>query len=220
MVTSKRHKYCAKFFWISTQVLFGPHKTCKPFYTPVLPCLFVCAIPNLSLGIERCGHTNHNHSLLLLHLIPPLCDKMQWGLWYVPLVGTPDLRTLWSPLVSLNQERHTQRHKAANLFFFLIFFLWRKSVEKSPMKTYMVKRAFWKISKKKLNRHISRKGKKRVLKSSHFEETLARHQNCQSFYTHNALIKKFLKCVFKCHFIFSQNSLLPKRGGILHLSYT
>jgi hypothetical protein len=36
----------------------------------------------------------------------------------------------------------------------------------------MVKRAFWKISKKKknLNRHISRRGKKRVLKSPHFEE--------------------------------------------------
>jgi hypothetical protein len=38
------------------------------------------------------------------------------------------------------------------------------------MKTYMVEQAFWKISKKKLNRHISRKGKKRVLKSPHFEE--------------------------------------------------
>jgi hypothetical protein len=58
----------------------------QAFYTPVLPCLFVCAIRNLSLGVKRCGgHTNHNHSLILLHLIPPLCDKMQWGLWYVPL---------------------------------------------------------------------------------------------------------------------------------------
>jgi hypothetical protein len=38
------------------------------------------------------------------------------------------------------------------------------------MKTYMVKQAFWKISKKKLNRHIPRRGKKRVLKSSHIEE--------------------------------------------------
>jgi hypothetical protein len=36
------------------------------------------------------------------------------------------------------------------------------------MKTYMVKRAFSK--KKKLNRHISRREKKRVLKSPHFEE--------------------------------------------------
>jgi hypothetical protein len=38
------------------------------------------------------------------------------------------------------------------------------------MKTYMVKGAFWKISKKKLYRHISRRGTKRVLKSPHFEE--------------------------------------------------
>jgi hypothetical protein len=39
------------------------------------------------------------------------------------------------------------------------------------MKTYMVKLAFWKISKKKqLNCHISNRGKKRILKSSHFEE--------------------------------------------------
>jgi hypothetical protein len=38
------------------------------------------------------------------------------------------------------------------------------------MKTYMVKPAFWKISQKKLNRHIFRRGKKRVLKSPHFEE--------------------------------------------------
>jgi hypothetical protein len=37
------------------------------------------------------------------------------------LVGTCDLRTLWSPPVSLNQERHTQRRKAANfnLFYFI-----------------------------------------------------------------------------------------------------
>jgi hypothetical protein len=38
------------------------------------------------------------------------------------LVGTRDLRTLWSPLVSLNQERHTQRRKATNyLFIYLLF---------------------------------------------------------------------------------------------------
>ncbi len=87
-------------------------------------------------------------------------------------MGTRDLRTLWSPLVSLNQERHTQRRKAANFIFVLFIFCDKKSVEKSPMKTYMVKRAFWKISKKKKksphfqegkkefwNRHISRRKK-------------------------------------------------------------
>jgi hypothetical protein len=34
-------------------------------------------------------------------------------------VGTRVLRTLWSPLVSLNQERHTQRRKVANFIFIL-----------------------------------------------------------------------------------------------------
>jgi hypothetical protein len=56
-------------------------------------------------------------------------------------VGTRDLRTLWCPPISLNQVGHTQRCKAA-IFIFLIYFLWWKFVEKSPMKTYMVKRAF------------------------------------------------------------------------------
>jgi cytochrome bd-type quinol oxidase subunit 1 len=83
------------------------------------------------------------------------------------LVGTRDLRTLWSPPVSLNQERHTQRRKAVNF----IYFLWRKSVEKCPLKTYMVKWAFWKIFRKKKlkssqkefwNRHILRRKKSGV----------------------------------------------------------
>jgi hypothetical protein len=52
------------------------------------------------------------------------------------------------------QERHTQRRKAANLFI-LKKNLWQKSVKKSPVKTYMVKQAFWKISKKKTkSRHF------------------------------------------------------------------
>jgi hypothetical protein len=100
----------------------------QTFYTPVLPCLFVWAIHNLSLGVKRCGHTNHKHSLILLYLIPPLCDKMQWGLWYIPL-----------PL----------------------------------------------------------------------------HKNCQSFYTHNALINNSLVCS-NATLLHSQNSLLPKEEG----SYT
>jgi hypothetical protein len=36
------------------------------------------------------------------------------------LVGIRDLRTLWSPPVSLNQEIHTQRRKAA-IFIFILF---------------------------------------------------------------------------------------------------
>jgi hypothetical protein len=85
-------------------------------------------------------------------------------------VGTRDLRTLWSPLVCLNQERHTQRRKAANFIFILFIFF-----DENPLKSPPWKRTWWsehfgKFSKKKLNRHISRRGKKRVLKSPHFEE--------------------------------------------------
>jgi len=36
-------------------------------------------------------------------------------------VGTRDLRTLWKPPVSLNQERHTQRHKVVFFFLNLLF---------------------------------------------------------------------------------------------------
>jgi hypothetical protein len=37
------------------------------------------------------------------------------------LVGTRDLRTLWSPPVSLNQERDTQRRKAVFILFYFIY---------------------------------------------------------------------------------------------------
>jgi hypothetical protein len=36
------------------------------------------------------------------------------------LVGTRDLQTLWSPPVSLNQKKHTQKHKAA-IYLFIVF---------------------------------------------------------------------------------------------------
>jgi hypothetical protein len=38
-------------------------------------------------------------------------------------VGICDLRTLWSPPVSLNQERHTQRRKTVFLFILNLLFL-------------------------------------------------------------------------------------------------
>jgi hypothetical protein len=83
------------------------------------------------------------------------------------LVGTHDLRTLRSPLVSLNRERHTQRRKAAN---FIFYFFMVKFVEKSPMKTYMVKRVFWKIFKTKIKSTYFQEGKKKGLKLPHFEK--------------------------------------------------
>jgi hypothetical protein len=51
-----------------------------------------------------------------------------WSLWiiflnfYSLLVGTRDLRTLWSPPVSLNQERDTQRRKAVFILFLIYFY--------------------------------------------------------------------------------------------------
>jgi hypothetical protein len=86
------------------------------------------------------------------------------------LVGTRDLRPLWSPPVSLNQERHTQRRKAAN--FNLIYFIFcdENPLKRPPWKHTRWSEHFGKFPKKNLNCHISRRGKKRVLKSPHFEE--------------------------------------------------
>jgi hypothetical protein len=64
-------------------------------------------------------------------------------------------------------------HKGAKqlIYLFKKKILWQKSAEKSPMKTYMVKRAFWKISKKKTKLpHFQEGKKKRILKLPHFEE--------------------------------------------------
>jgi hypothetical protein len=76
-------------------------------------------------------------------------------------VGTCDLRTLWSPPVSLNQERHTQRRKAAILFLFYLFFVtkirWKVPHENIHGEGSILE----KFQKKKLNRHISRRGKKK-----------------------------------------------------------
>jgi L-2-hydroxyglutarate oxidase LhgO len=88
------------------------------------------------------------------------------------------------------KPRETRTKAQSNYFYFyFIYFLWRKSVEKSPMKTYMVKRAFWKISKKKTKSPHFQEGKKKsfeaatfwgekkqVLKSLRFVEDLGRFQ--------------------------------------------
>jgi hypothetical protein len=79
-------------------------------------------------------------------------------------------RTLWSPPVSLNQERHTQRRKAANYFFIFLFFCDENPLKSPPWKHTWWSKHFVKFPKRKLNRHISRRGRKKVLKSSHFEE--------------------------------------------------
>ncbi len=93
------------------------------------------------------------------------------------LVGTRDLRTLWSPLVALNHERHTQRCKAANFILFLFIFCDKNLLKSPPWKHIWWSEHLGKFPKKKLNRHISRRGKKRVLKSPHFEEKKNRFWN-------------------------------------------
>ncbi len=93
------------------------------------------------------------------------------------LVGTCDLRTLWSPPVSLNQETHTQRCKAANFIFILFIFGEENPLKSPPWKHTWWSEHFGKFPKKKLNRHISRRGKKRVLKSPHIEEKKNRFWN-------------------------------------------
>jgi hypothetical protein len=77
------------------------------------------------------------------------------------LVGTHDLRTLWSPLVSLNQETHTQRRKAANFIFILFIFCYKNSLKSPPWKQTWWSEHFRKFPEKKLNRRISRRGKKK-----------------------------------------------------------
>ncbi len=61
-------------------------------------------------------------------------------LWPLDIVKSPGFFKL--------RGTHTKA-QSSYFFFFYFYFLWQKSVEKSPMKTYMVKRAFWKFSKKK-----------------------------------------------------------------------
>ncbi len=112
-------------------------------------------------------------------------------------------------------------HKSAKqliLFLFYLFFV-TKIRWKVPPKTYMVKWAFWTIFKKKnLNRHISRRGKKRVLKLPHFEEKKNR------FWNHWDLWRIWadfllLKCVYEGRA--NPNPLTPKEDDRTdrHLKY-
>ncbi len=75
-------------------------------------------------------------------------------------MGTRDLWTLWSPSISLNQERHTQRRKTTNFIFILFIFCDENPLKSPPQKHTWWSKHFGKFPKKKLNRHISRRGKK------------------------------------------------------------
>ncbi len=65
-----------------------------------------------------------------------------------PRVGTRDLRTLWSPPVFLNQERHTQRCKVANFIFILFIFCDENPLKSPPWKHTCWSEHFEKIPKK------------------------------------------------------------------------
>jgi hypothetical protein len=84
-----------------------------------------------------------------------------YSLFYPILVGTRDLRTLWSPQISLNKERHTQRRKAAIFIFILFIFCDKNPLKSPPWKHTCWSEHFGKFPKKKLNRHISRREKKK-----------------------------------------------------------
>jgi len=128
----------------------------------VLKFSLICTWSNWGLSIQFCDTKN-----LAIFSAKNYLKKNQFDNW--------NFRNCFAT------ETHTQRRKAANFIFIFILFLWRKSVEKSPMKTYMVKRVFWKISKKKTKSWHFQEGKKKnfeiatfwggkkqVLKSSRF----------------------------------------------------
>jgi hypothetical protein len=81
-----------------------------------------------------------------------------------------ELEETWEmkfPQLPYYRERDTQRRKAANFIFIYLFFCGENpSKSPPPMKTYMVKGTFWKISKKKkeIATFSGGKQKKRVLK--------------------------------------------------------
>ncbi len=118
------------------------------------------------------------------------------------LVGTPDLRTLWSPPVSLNQERHTQRCKAANFIFILFIFCDENPLKSPPWKHTWWSEHFGKFPKKKTKLPHFQEGKKKsfeivtfwgekkqVLKSLRFVEDLGRFQ---AFFLWNTFMKGVL----------------------------
>jgi len=102
----------------------------KTFHPPPLP----------SLGIFGNIFPYTWVTIFLKFCISPYpADILNWT------SGARDLRTLWSPPVSLNQEGqegHTKEQSSLFFSFFLKKILFRKFVEKSPMKTYMVKQVF------------------------------------------------------------------------------
>ncbi len=105
--------------------------------------------------------------------------------YYSIPVGTHDLRTLWSPLVSLNTHKGT---KQLILFLFYLFFVAKIRWKVPPWKHTWWSERFGKFPKKKLNRHILRR-KKTGLKSLRFVKDLGRFQ---AFFFWNAFMKGVL----------------------------
>jgi hypothetical protein len=117
--------------------------------------------------MERADHTGQTKDIIIL------------------LVGTRDLRTLWSPPISLNQERHTQRCKAANFIFILFIYFCDENLLKSPpWKHTWWSEHFGKFSKKKTKSPHFQEGKKNSFEIATFwgeKKQVLKSQICGGF---------------------------------------
>jgi hypothetical protein len=139
---------------------------------------------------------------------------------YNKLVGTCDLRTLWSPPVSLNKERHTQRRKAANFIFILFIFCDENPLKGPPWKHTWWSEHFGKFSKKKTKSPRFQEGKNKSFEITTFWEEkkqVFKSQICGGF----GQIPSFLlfKHVYKGRA--NPNPLTPKEDDRMdkHLKY-
>ncbi len=93
-----------------------------------------------------------------------------WETNYLALVGTRDLRTLWSPPFSLNQERHTQTRKTANFIYLFIYFCDENPLNSPPWKHTWWSEHFGKFSEKKTKSPHFQEGKKKSFEIATFWE--------------------------------------------------
>jgi hypothetical protein len=121
------------FFCCSRVAAFGSQDL--GFMTSTLNPNFVA--PPRQSPIRLTSKDSPRQSLILLRNVASDRRTQQVTL-YIRLVNTCDLRTLWSPPVSLNQERHTQRRKAATFIFILFIFC-----DENPLKSPPWKHIWW-----------------------------------------------------------------------------
>ncbi len=121
------------------------------------------------------------------------------GYYISKLVGTCDLRTLWSPPISLNQDKHTKAQSKLILFLFYLFFVTKIRWKVPHENIHGEASILGNFPKKNLNRQEGKKKsfeittfweeKKQVLKSLRFVEDLGKFQ---AFFFWNAFMKGLL----------------------------